>query len=59
MTPAFHIPGLHPFVCSYYISGRKFTITLYASDPVQVLRDWSWSLPGLEVEGILISTERG
>ena len=54
MTPVFQIPGLRPFVCSYTANGRRFGITLYASDPCQLLRDWSWSLPALEIDGIAV-----
>ena len=54
MTPVFQIPGLVPFVCSYTANGRRFGITLYASDPDQILRDWFWSLPGLEIDGIAV-----
>ncbi len=52
-TPPFHIPGLVPFVCEYVgDDGRIYGITLYASDPDQIERDW----PDIEVIGTLIGT---
>lgn len=57
MTPAFQIHGLKPYVCTYYVSGVMYGVTLYAESPEFLLAEWSDSLPGLEVEGVLIGTE--
>ncbi len=57
--PAFDrvaIGGMRPFVMSYLRNGLSFGITLYGTDPGQILEDHCDTLPGLELCGELVSS---
>lgn len=51
-TPTARIPGLTPFICTYYQNGIPLGITLHGSDEKQVVADNISQLPGLKVEGV-------
>lgn len=54
--PVRSIAGLKPWACTYDgQDGARYGITLYGSDPNQVLEDNCESLPGLTVDGELDS----
>ena len=50
------LAGMTPWACSYDKDGRRHAITLYGTDPDQVLNDNCDTLPGLTVDGELIAT---
>ena len=43
-----------PWACSYRRDGRIYGITLWATDPSQVLEDWCDTLQDLEIVGVLL-----
>lgn len=56
-TPAKPIAGMTPWTCSFIgMDGLTYGITLYATDPRQLLEDNCELLPGLTVEGQLMGT---
>lgn len=55
-TDAQKIAGMTPWVCSYDGPNGRYGITLYGTDPQQVLNDNCDVLPGLKVDGELICT---
>ena len=46
-----------PWVCSYRKDGKLYGITLWASDPLQILEDWCDRLDELTIEGVLIDEQ--
>lgn len=42
------------WVCTYYKDGRPYGITLYGTNPSQVVNDNKHLLPGLRIEGVLV-----
>ena len=56
-TDAQPIAGMTPWVCSYIgADGHTYGITLYGTDPDQILEDNCDLLEGLDVEGQLVAT---
>lgn len=55
-TEAKAIGGMETWVCSYSQGGVRFGITLYGTDPEQILEDNCDALPDLVIEGRLIAT---
>jgi hypothetical protein len=49
-TPPPHLPGMTAWACTRWQDGIAYAITLYASDPEQIERDW----PSIRVEGRLL-----
>ena len=45
------------WVCSYKKDGKLYGITLWASDPGQILEDWCDRLDELTIEGVLIDEQ--
>jgi hypothetical protein len=56
LIPPQKIAGLTPYVCEYQGPDGAYDITLYGSDPAQIITDHGDSLPGLKVVGILEGT---
>jgi len=57
ITPAAQLIGLKPWVCIYRIDGLTYGITLYATNPEQIERDFfDFGEMGVVVEGELIGT---
>jgi hypothetical protein len=56
LIPPQKIAGLTPYVCEYQGPDGAYDITLYGSDPEQIITDHRDSLPGLKVVGILEGT---
>ena len=56
LIPPQKIAGLTPYVCEYQGPDGVYDITLYGSDPAQIITDHGDSLPGLKVVGILEGT---
>ena len=56
LIPPQKIAGLTPYVCEYQGPDGAYDITLYGSDPEQIITDHGDSLPGLKVVGILEGT---
>ena len=54
-----HIHGLKPWACSYDGPDGRYAITLYSSDPQRLLEDNCDALPGLAVDGELLSRSLG
>ena len=54
MRPVRCIGPLVPWACTYLKAGQRFGITLYATDPDQIIRDHAKELPGLSVEGRIV-----
>lgn len=51
------IAGMSPWACSYTLEGLTYGLTLYATSPEQLERDWAeLGETGLYVEGKLIGT---
>ncbi|WP_226783319.1 hypothetical protein [Oceaniglobus trochenteri] len=49
------IGGMKPWACSYSRGGERYAITLYGTDEAQVINDNCSDLPGLRVDGQLVS----
>ncbi|WP_146194482.1 hypothetical protein [Thioclava sp. NG1] len=56
LKPPMRIPGLSPFVCTYYRDGRPFGITLYGDTEESVIENNCDVLDGLRVDGVLEGT---
>lgn len=54
MTPVAPIGPLIPWACTYYKASLRYGITLYATDPHQIVNDHKDKLPGLTVEGRIV-----
>lgn len=52
------IGGMIPWLCSYDNDGSRFSITLYGTDPQQVLENNCSSLSGLTVDGQLMMVSK-
>ena len=55
-TDATTFGGMVPWACSYRIDGILYGITLYGTDPVQIIEDNCDLLPDLTVEGQIVAT---
>lgn len=50
------IGGMAAWCCSYEQDGITYGITLYATDPEQLIEDNCDALPGFEVHGRLVAS---
>ena len=50
MKDVYPIGPLKPFACSYVKNGKRYGITLWATDEKNIL-------PGYRIDGVLIATE--
>jgi len=56
LTPPQKIHGLTPYLCEYEGHDGLYCITLYGTDPDQILRDHGADLHALKIVGVLYGT---